>query len=359
MGMLGVKPDARPQTMAAVRQALKERSQPAPAHRACPTCGGLLRRDTVCRRCAPEPVRLAPRPAPAEAEKAAALDFSPQRAELAFAHGDDLCWWDVSTGQPAGKVTVPGGVRDLAWSPDGRSMATAGRTLLLWYERERLRALEGHEGAVLAVAFSPTDWLLASGSVDQHVVLWDWNSGQLLCRLPGHTQPVWGVAFSPDGRLFASASQDHSIRLWSAPEGRLVRVLEGHADWVWDLAFAPDGHTLASASFDRTVRLWPIDRKWTRFFGESSPRVVTFRTPLMSVRFCPVDSHRLAVGGWDGVVHLWDRRQEKELARLEGHEAAVGRMAWSPDGRLLAAAGLGSSVRLWDPANGHLMSVVR
>ena len=98
------------------------------------------------------------------------------------------------------------------------------------------------------MAFSPDGRLLATASRDDTARLWDPATGEHLRTLTGHTDGVWGVAFSPDGRLLATASNDSTARLWDPATGEHLRTLTGHTDGVRGVAFSPDGHLLATAS---------------------------------------------------------------------------------------------------------------
>ena len=117
--------------------------------------------------------------------------------------------------------------------------------------------LEGHTNDVLSVVFSPDGSLLASGSWDKTIRMWDAETGALLRTLEGHTEAVLSVAFSPDSSLLASGSWDKTIRMWDAETGTLLRTLEGHRYSVNSVAFSPDGSMLAtSGSRDDTIRMW-------------------------------------------------------------------------------------------------------
>lgn len=116
-----------------------------------------------------------------------------------------------------------------------------------------VRALTGR-GKVSSVAFSPDGRLLASGSVDKTIRLWEVATGQEIGRLMGHSKPVRSVAFSPDGRLLASGGDEETGRLWEVSTGQEIGRLMPNAPPL-SVAFSPDGRLLASGSADDTVRL--------------------------------------------------------------------------------------------------------
>jgi WD40 repeat protein len=98
--------------------------------------------------------------------------------------------------------------------------------------------------------------MLASGSNDLTVRLWDVSTGECSLTLQGHTNWVQSVAFSADGKILASGSDDQTVRLWDVSTGKCKRILQEHQGWVWSIAFSPDGQTLASASLDETIKFW-------------------------------------------------------------------------------------------------------
>ncbi len=120
-----------------------------------------------------------------------------------------------------------------------------------------LKSLNGHTDSVNSVDFSPDNSLLASGSSDKTIKVWDIATGNLLKSLSGHSDRINSVVFSPDGKLLASGSSNKTFKLWDFQSGKLVyssNPLEGS---VGSLSFSPDAKFLASGSFER-VRLWKV-----------------------------------------------------------------------------------------------------
>ena len=107
-------------------------------------------------------------------------------------------------------------------------------------------SLEGHTDTVTCVAYSPDGKVIASGSKDKTIHLWDVVAGKVKFTLQGHSKMVTSVAFSADGKLLASAADDWLVKLWHVATGKETATLKGHTEDVRAVAFSPDGKTLAS-----------------------------------------------------------------------------------------------------------------
>ncbi|KIW36652.1 uncharacterized protein PV06_11164 [Exophiala oligosperma] len=207
-----------------------------------------------------------------------------------------------------------------------------------------LQTYEGHSDAVISAVFSPDGSLMASGSYDNTVRIWDVQTGQCRHQLEGHSHSVTSVAFSHDGSLVVSGSYDKTVRVWDVQTGQCRHQLEGHCDGVTSVMFSPDGSLVASGSRDKTVRIWDVQTGQCRHQLEGHCDEVT------SVVFSP-DGSLVASGSWDKTVRIWDVQTGQCRHQLEGHSDWVNSVVFSPDGSLVASGSWDKMVRIWDTIN--------
>ncbi|CAK73532.1 unnamed protein product, partial (macronuclear) [Paramecium tetraurelia] len=190
-----------------------------------------------------------------------------------------------------------------------------------------LHSLIGHSSAVASVNFSPDGTILASGSYDNSIRLWDVKTGQQKAKLDGHSNYVMSVNFSPDSTTLASGSYDNSIRLWDVKTGQQKAKLDGHSNYVMSVNFSPDGTTLASGSYDKSIHLWDVKtgQQKAKFDGHSNT--------VYSVNFSP-DGTTLASGSYDNSIRLWDVKTGQQKPILEGHSRCVRSVCFSPDAKM-------------------------
>src|SRR5262245_43672976 len=161
------------------------------------------------------------------------------------------------------------------------------------------RTLTGHGGEVLAVAFAPDGRLLASGSSDQTIRLWDPVTGAERKLLRGHTGAVRTLAFAaPNSQLLASGSADGTVRIWGVAQGREIKTLSGRLGPIRGVVFAPDGQSLASVGDDGSLRLWD----WKA--GQETRATKSRLGMLFSVVFSPAGT-ALVTGSSKSLGSLW------------------------------------------------------
>jgi WD40 repeat protein/predicted Ser/Thr protein kinase len=253
----------------------------------------------------------------------------------------------------------PGHVIALAFSPDGKRLASGGdsRVVYIWDAAtgKQLAECTGHTSKLLSIAFRGDGQRLVTASHDGTVRQWDAQTGREVEPPYGHhTAETSAAVFSPDGQRIASAGSDRTVRLWQASGRQDQAVLRGHTGAISALAFSPDGRRLASASYSRpnsqgdaTVRFWQAAPEATL------PALVGHTNYVYPVAYSP-DGRWIASGGWDEKVRLWDAATGEECAPLP-HPGFVRALAFTPDGtRLVSGGDLGEQLLVWDVSTAHL-----
>lgn len=242
--------------------------------------------------------------------------------------------------KPAWEGRVPDHVIGLSWSADGHHLAAAASTgSVTIFEAKAGRpcqSLAGHANGTLAVAWSPTGTSLATAGKDGRVRLWDTAGRQTAC-LEATRGWVEHLSWHPDGTKL-SASAGRTVHVWGAAGEHLLDLTD-HPSTVADLAWKPGTETLAALVYGG-VMLWTVPRA-----GAPSFRLFPWKGSPLRMAWSP-DGTMLAHGNQDATVHFWYAATAEEL-QMSGYATKVRELSWDPTSRYLATGG-GPVVCVWD-----------
>ncbi|XBW35372.1 hypothetical protein QEN19_000937 [Hanseniaspora menglaensis] len=233
-----------------------------------------------------------------------------------------------------------------------------------------LHSTLNHDSVVCCVQFNRDGTMVATGT-NKITMVYSTNSGGLLYCLNSETNSVSttpaettssgdlyirAVCFSPDGTLLANGTEDKIIRIWNLKEQKIVKMLKGHDQDIYSLEFTPDGKKLVSGSGDKTVRVWDLEAGLASSDVETSGEEQSFKLDdgVTTVAVSP-DSQFIAAGSLDRTIRIWKLATGELVDRLDseielgtGHKDSVYSIAFTHDGKQLVSGSLDRSIKLWD-----------
>lgn len=274
-----------------------------------------------------------------------AVAWSPDGRYIASAGRDRVVLiWDVTSGSV---VSAYRNHRDeiwcLAWSPDSRYVVSGGAdaTVQVW------EALTGagknifdvHRGIVRTVAWSPSNNAISAAGDDRVVYVWDVAMGTMTHAYRGHSDTVSAVAWSPNAAIIASGGEEGLLHLWNfgAPDQPIC--IQGHSKCITSLSWSPDGAFIASGSDDHTICIWDIATGGKQHTYRAHKDVVS------SVVWSPTGSS-IASASWDATVQVWNVAEEEAWFIDREHQHWVNTLSWSPDGKFLASGSWDETARI-------------
>lgn len=270
--------------------------------------------------------------------------FSPDNLHLAWLNRNGaISIRNHGTGQTRSFAAhaYPLGVH-LTYNGDGTLLASSGadKVVKVWQPDtgKCLHALP-HAGTAVGVAFRPNGEHLASTCLDGKLRVWDLKTGKLVWTHEGRWIEYSGLTYSADGKYLATTEADNAIKLLDPNTGQVLRTFS-HPNPVYDIAFSPDSAFMIVGRFGQ-ASLWDVPA------GKVLRHYRTHSTWVTRVAYSP-NGARIAAAGYDGVLKVFDAADGRNLVSLRGHTDRVVGLSFSPDGLRLASAGKDMSIRLWD-----------
>jgi hypothetical protein len=292
-----------------------------------------------------------------------AVAYDPTGETVAFGAPPGALLFDTKSGSSRGAVAVSGRVTAISYSPQWLAIASGevGKAGVVQIYPVRDRGLIGsepvasfgaHKDAIYALSFSPDGKTLATAGYDRVIHLWEVTRDGKVPKEPrltlkDHSDAIYGLAFHPDGQLLASGSADRAVKVWDVATGKRLYTLSDPTDWVYAVAWSPDKKHLAAAGVDRSVRVWAADAEGGKLVGAA----FAHEKPVWRLAYSN-DGNAIYSVGEDRVVKSWDAAKLTELKVYDTQTDTILDFALRPDGKQFALARFDGAGVLIDAANG-------
>jgi WD40 repeat protein len=305
------------------------------------------------RQAATAPVVL--RALPASYRPVLCLALSPADRRLAVGRGDRVLIYDVSKAERTLllELAMPNDlVQSLAWSGDGRWLATGGyRRIRVWDldAGKMLKEIDGLAGRVTALAFLPKDNVLAAGEGEvgwpARIRIWRLPEGRAEGEWVAHGDSIFAMRVSEDGRLLVTASADKLVKVWDLADRREVAKLEGHSGPVFALALSKDGKQLASAGADKELKVWNLSTR------EQTAALLTHAAAVTDLAW--VNDKQILSASEDGLLRFSSAANKERAERtFTGAPDVLYAAAITADGKTVYAGCHDGRVYVWSAASG-------
>lgn len=264
----------------------------------------------------------------------------------------DAINWRLATPQELGQHL--GAVGTVAFSPNGQILATGSRdqTIKLWNlaTGEVIKTLTGDGSPIWSLDFSSSGSDLAAGSYYWRILEWNLETGETYIPLQ-QSGAVWSVKISPDERLIASASSDQTVKIWDRQSGYILYDFLDHNDIVYAVDWTSNGRTLVSASKDQTIKVFDVQTGTIRL-------TLTGHSDQVRSVSISADGNTLVSGSYDDTVKVWNLTTGKLIHTLTGHSGDVLSVDISPDNQLIVSGSKDQTIKIWKLQTGELLSTL-
>ncbi|MFI5458181.1 MAG: c-type cytochrome domain-containing protein [Isosphaerales bacterium] len=292
-----------------------------------------------------------------------ALEFSRDGSTIAASGYHEITFWKTADGTLARRLSgLAERIYDIAYSPDGKWMATASGdpglfgVAKLWLAEpggggKPVRDIVETQDVVFSVAFSPNSKKIATAGADRTIRIFEVETGKLLTQIEDHADWIFAIAFSPDGKRLASASRDKTSKVFDVEKKESLVTFPAHAQPVYTVSFTPDGKGVGTGGEDNRIRIWNPDND-----GKAIREIGGFGGTVFKLLYSPDGKNLLACSA-DKSVHVFDAKGSS-LRRLQGHTDWVYALAVSRDGKTVASGSWDGEVRLWNLADGKPLRTI-